>query len=307
MFLADLEKRVLDILDRVLVKQPVEGQHVELKTTWIDATKAARQIAGFCNALRGDRGLWIVGVDEERSAVLGATNREFSDWWSEVKSKFDGERPSVTTLPVPYDNKMVVALWFDSSRAPFVVRNPEHGKPNGNNIAFEVPWREANATRSATREDLIRILVPAVKKPELELIDARLITDLCSTPNTVSCQIILKFFAVVYSTTVLPAHWVTIECHPNQFAPRSSDRYEATFSGVRATESEVTLTGPGGFDLLFNGIMQGCGPLGYLPNEVDLRVEFGVVGSVVRPEMRARLLSFGSVTERNRVYALEKR
>jgi hypothetical protein len=50
-------------------------------------------------------------------------------------------------LGVPRGDKTLVALWFETDRAPFVVKNPEGGA-----ITREVTWREGTAIRSATRE-----------------------------------------------------------------------------------------------------------------------------------------------------------
>jgi hypothetical protein len=38
------------------------------------------------------------------------------------------------------------ALLFDTSRRPFVVKNPVYGNVNGGPVAFEVPWREGTET-----------------------------------------------------------------------------------------------------------------------------------------------------------------
>lgn len=167
---AQIEERVLKILDRVVAGQPVEDDFVELKTRWPDAKKTARQLAGHANAARGASILWIIGADEKGHRVPGADPEELADWWARVCSQFeDGIHPELATLSVPYTGSTVIALHLETDRAPFVVTNGRGGPPD-----LEVPWREGNSTRTATRSDLLRVLVPAFSKPEFEVLDGEL-------------------------------------------------------------------------------------------------------------------------------------
>jgi hypothetical protein len=77
-------------------------------------------------------------------------------------------------LNIPAEGKTVVALLFETDRAPYVVKNPVYGQPSGGPVQLEVPWREARSTRTASRSDLLRILSPIQKNPSFELLDARL-------------------------------------------------------------------------------------------------------------------------------------
>jgi hypothetical protein len=167
----EIESWALNVIERVETRQPIEDFSVELKSIWPEVQKAARRIAGHANAARGEPILWLVGVDEQKGAV-GATNMEMASWWSAVKAQFDGLAPSVTDLNIPVKGVTVVALLFETDRAPFVVKNPE-----GGTIQFEVPWRENTSIRSATRSDLIKLLSPFQKLPSIEVLSGRLTVD----------------------------------------------------------------------------------------------------------------------------------
>jgi hypothetical protein len=181
---ATIEAQTRDIVERVVARKPVEGDRVELKSTWPEAAPGARRIAAHANAARGDPILWVIGVDEKRGLVPGAPAEEFSNWWVKVRAQFDeGSAPPVRHLPVTTAYGEVVALAFDTDRPPYVVKNPAHGKERGDPAAYEVPWREGASTRSAHRSDLLRVLVPAAREPSFELRSARLMADANREPG----------------------------------------------------------------------------------------------------------------------------
>ena len=170
---SEIEYWAHQVMDRVDAGHAVEDGRVELKREWIQAEKAARQIAAHANAARGESILWLIGVDE-KEGVIGVGHEEFSNWFNSVVSCFDGLAPNCDDLNVPRQGRTTTALVFDTTRAPFVVKNPQHGKVAGDGIAFEVPWREGRKTRSARREELLRLLVPASHVPALEWLEAKL-------------------------------------------------------------------------------------------------------------------------------------
>lgn len=150
---------MLRILDKVQSKAPIEDNRVELKATWPDPEAAARRLAAHANAAGTERILWLIGVDERQAMVVGANYEELSKWLPAVNSYFDQlSLPLLLHINVPYNGPTVVALLFDSERAPFVVKNPSFGKSNGGPVQLEVPWREGTSARSAHRSDLLRIL-----------------------------------------------------------------------------------------------------------------------------------------------------
>lgn len=168
-----IEEWALRIIDRVNRRQPVEDSRVELKADWPEPGKAARRIAGHANAARGAPILWLIGVDE-RQGVVGVGTEESSTWFSSVRARFEELAPVLTDLAVPVGNLMVMALLFETDRAPFVVKNPAYNSRGGGPVQFEVPWREATAVRSARRSDLIRMLSPLRSSPEIEVLGAEL-------------------------------------------------------------------------------------------------------------------------------------
>lgn len=165
----DIEYWALQIIESVRLGQPIEDSRVELKSEWPDAAKAARRVAGHANAVRGEQILWLIGVDETRG-VLGVSHSEFSAWYAQLDSQFDGSAPDVKDVNIHINSQTVVALLFDTDRAPYVVRNPAAGKENGGPVELEVPWREGTAVRSARHADLIRILVPIARAPSIEIL-----------------------------------------------------------------------------------------------------------------------------------------
>src|SRR5262249_7998798 len=150
----DIEIWALKVINRVQLKQPHEDSLVELKREWIPPSKAARRIAGHANAARGEPILWLIGVDEKQG-VQGATIQDLADWWRQVQLEFNGVTPEMKDVNISWNGHAVVALQFETERAPFVVRNPAHGKSAGEPIELEVPWRDGTRTRSANRNELM--------------------------------------------------------------------------------------------------------------------------------------------------------
>jgi hypothetical protein len=163
-----IEGRVLNLVDRVVSGERVEDALVECKAEWPSAARAARQIAGHANAARGEPILWIIGVDEDGHQVASASDVELANWWSQVTAVFDqGITPGLTTLVVPVGTaQSVVALYLTTDRAPYVVSRPEQRS----SFDREVPWRDGNRTRSAYRDELLRMLVEAVLPPEATVV-----------------------------------------------------------------------------------------------------------------------------------------
>jgi hypothetical protein len=166
-----IESWALRVIDAVRANRPNEDFLVELKREWIEVKEAARRIAGHANSARGENILWLIGVDEKGTEkIIGAEPQELSDWYARVESCFDEIAPRMIPLNIPIDGKIIVALLFETERAPFVVKSPDGvGK-----IQREVPWRENTAIRSARRSDLIRILSPLEKLPDMEIIDTNI-------------------------------------------------------------------------------------------------------------------------------------
>lgn len=210
--IARTEAWALQIVQRVKSGQRVEDSRVELKAGWPDCEKAARRIAGHANASFGSDVLWIVGLDEV-NGVVGAGVDELADWWSKVRSFFDGVSPSLADLVLAVDGQTLACLLFETSRPPYVVKNLRYGTPGGGSVEWEVPWREGTSLRTATRNDLVRLLVPTVTRPELEVLGGYGgIREDVDFPRDVVKGVVLSFTVNVYvsprsdQTAVIPFH-----------------------------------------------------------------------------------------------------
>ena len=264
----ELEAWVLQIIDRVTSGQSIEDSRVELKAEWPDPKKAARQIAGHANTAHGEPILWLVGIDEKRHTVTGATETELANWYPQVKGQFDGLAPRVVDLNVPTKNRTVVALLFETDRVPFVVKNPD-----GGTIQFEVPWRENRATRIADRSDLMKLLSPLQLLPSVELLGAVLQVQRASAEppkqgEWLNWNLNLAFYIVPHadSKVVIPFHRCSgllgvvgeveqIELTfihmrpPGLYTPGSFDQRESLT--ILGTANELLVEGPG--KVLFQG------------------------------------------------------
>jgi hypothetical protein len=160
----ELENLTLAAIDRAQAGTQYEDSRIEFKTTWPPSPKeAARRIAGHLNAARNDWGVWIIGVKPD-GTVVGAEHKELANWWPQVEKHFDQVPPTLSLdLAVPRGDLTVVALLFDATRVPFVIKAGER---------LETPWREGTRVRSARREDLLRVLVPEGRKPIVEVLSA---------------------------------------------------------------------------------------------------------------------------------------
>src|SRR5690606_32293004 len=135
-----------NVIERALDGQRTEDSRIELKAVYPHpANRAARQLAGHANAARSDWILWVIGVDERSNTITGAEFVEHANWLNEVKSNFEHAdlAPQLLeslSLPVRDANKTIVALLFDTSRAPYVVVNERFGQPGAKTkVKWEVP------------------------------------------------------------------------------------------------------------------------------------------------------------------------
>jgi len=165
-----IEYKALAVYEQIKLGHKVEDSQIELKADWPDPEKAARRIAGHANAARGEEIIWIIGLDEERG-VQSVRPTEFANWWPQVESHFDGMSPFLSShFVVNTDDGPIYVLHFETRTAPYVVKNPQYGRPNGGPVEREVPWRVGTRVRSAKREDLIRLLVPIQSLPSIEVL-----------------------------------------------------------------------------------------------------------------------------------------
>lgn len=166
-----LQTLLQPIIKAILDGRPVEDTRIEVKSIWIDPSQAARRLAGHANASRGEPIIWILGIDEKKRKVTGIDTLEMDNWIKAVEKHFDGDAPAlVTHINIHIEDKTVVALYFETHHAvPYVVKNSDGGYPE-----FSVPWRSATRLRAAKREELIEILRPIVRIPDVRIMGADL-------------------------------------------------------------------------------------------------------------------------------------
>ena len=70
---------------------------------------------------------------------------------------------------MPTTGQSVVAVLFDTERAPFTVKNPAFGQTGGGPVELEVPWRDGTRIRSARRSELVQLLSPLAERPSLDV------------------------------------------------------------------------------------------------------------------------------------------
>ncbi|MEI3648837.1 hypothetical protein [Dolichospermum sp. UHCC 0259] len=263
-----IESWALRVIDCVKRGQPNEDFLVELKRDWIDEAKAARRIAGHANAARGENILWLIGFDEKEGVdcVIGANTADLASWYSKVESFFNELAPRMIPLNIPVDNKTVVALLFETDRAPFVIKNQAYGSPGGGSVELEVPWRENTAIRSARRSDLIRLLAPLELLPEIEILDInlaatiggkdsegnyhsdelRLNSELYIVPKNRE-RVIIPFHLCrvefeIYGIPTFESNWISLN-------PASGINDKPGSLTIESTRHEIIINGPGKLSL----------------------------------------------------------
>ena len=165
-----IENWALEIISRVEAGQPIEDSTVELKSTWLEPDeRVARRIAGHANAARGENILWLIGVDEKKGVVGVNNNTDLASWYPAVQKYFNEVSPRLTHLNIRRDEAAVVALLFETDRAPYIVKNPAYGKTKGDLAEFEIPWREGTGIRTARRSDVILLLSPIESLPDIKI------------------------------------------------------------------------------------------------------------------------------------------
>ncbi|BCW40336.1 hypothetical protein StoSoilB3_18710 [Arthrobacter sp. StoSoilB3] len=158
----DLETRVITAVDQIRAGHQVENDFIECKRDWPSDNKA-RQLAGSLNRAGGDPVIYIIGIDETTGKVHDVSGTDPLNWWTQITPKFDQTPPEMIrhmTVPVAERGEHVVAVAFASDRAPYVV------KTGSANPSLEVPMRESTGTRTARRDELLRMLIPAANLPE---------------------------------------------------------------------------------------------------------------------------------------------
>ncbi|WP_104091811.1 hypothetical protein [Arthrobacter sp. GMC3] len=164
----NLETRVLAAVDQIRKGQQVETDFIECKREWPE-DKKARQLAGSLNRAAGDPVIYIIGLDDKTGVITDVSGTDVLDWWTQIRPKFDQTPPELARhmdVVVDANGDKVVALVFASDRAPYVV------KTGSANPSLEIPIREGSGTRSARRDEILRMLMPTINVPNAVVLEA---------------------------------------------------------------------------------------------------------------------------------------
>ena len=252
-----IEAWALAVIEQVGAGCRTEDSRVELKSEFPPPQRTARRLAGHANAARGAPILWLVGVDENHG-VTGADQQDLASWWPSVKAEFDGLAPVLMDLVVPTDAGPIVALYFETDRAPFTVRNPRYGAPEGGPVQREVPWREGTSVRSATRADLIGLLSPLQSIPSFEVLKCWLSIKETGSGDDPSWHWYLAIWlyagTVLETPAVVPFHRCSAQITVGregrtQELPSILMASPGNSLSIETTHQEAIISGPGRIDL----------------------------------------------------------
>ncbi len=164
-----LEAAVLAAVDQLRMHHQQEDDRIEFKREWPGPEKA-RQLAGAANRASGSYLIYVIGVDERSGDVVPALGVDPADWWAQMEARFGQVAPELLMHLTVYlgDGSAVTALLFSTERAPYLV------KTAGGSPELEIPIRDGTRTRSARRDEVLRLLVPAVSFPPAVLLGASL-------------------------------------------------------------------------------------------------------------------------------------
>lgn len=153
-----------------------------------------------------------------------------------------------------------MALLFSTKRAPYVVKVQDPQGP----IQREVPWREATAVRTATREDLVKILVPVAQLPTVTVQRASVQLEQ-KDANTLRWLLTLELYMVPSEPghLVIPNHdcWARVS-HAGSELWRDqllNAQPLGPSHTIRSTWSELIINGPGAATYLFSHEMMATG------------------------------------------------
>src|SRR6266496_3273153 len=281
----EIESWALSVIDRVCSGAAYEDSRVELKREWIPPDRAARRLAAHANSALGEPILWLIGVDQKSGELIQSPN-DLASWWPSVTSYFDGIGPDVVDVALSVDGKMIVGLYFNTERRPFVVKS----RPD----FLEVPWRDGTRTRSATRSELIRLLSPVVELPNFEILNANFVAKQTQSEPKSIWQLTVSLTIYVFpkkdGRLVFPFHRMscTVQIDPNAITlphlkldvlmhPEIVRRgLGAPSATTQASTSELIVTGPGSFTLLAQTAME---QLPVMPDKAVVRVTITPAGS----------------------------
>lgn len=160
-----IEAKVLAAISAARSGTPAEDTFMEFKSEWPTQAKS-RQLAAAANGAGGHPITYVIGCDDH-GAIGALGDVDPADWWQAIEARFDEVAPELALhLRIQVDNDShVIALVFNSDRAPYVVTREGGGSPER-----EIPIRAATGTRSAHRREILQMLLPQVARPAISLV-----------------------------------------------------------------------------------------------------------------------------------------
>lgn len=266
----DLETRVLAAVERVRNGEKIESDLIECKRTWPGENKA-RQLAGSLNRAAGDPVIYVIGIDEKDGSIYDTSDTDILNWWNQIVGQFD-QVPAemVRHIDVPISaTESVVGIALSSDRAPYLVKTGS-ARPS-----LEIPMREGTGTRTARRDEVMRMLAPALRVPTVTTLGSTfsashhpaIVPDLNSGNNyqreeSVGVNGTAEFFVEHdgRDLVTLPSHSMTgvmeiddlsfmLDVTPNSY---QSDKEVARKEYIHRRREAVVISGPGVVPLLIN-------------------------------------------------------
>ncbi len=196
------EARVIELVDHVVAGGRCEDDTIDCKRQLEAASpKQARKIAGMLNAARFRPTMWLIGLDENAHQVITpADEPDLASWLPQIQRHFAGIDLDMQASRVHTNHGIVTVLQFDSSRPPYVVNTDGAGS-----ASREVPWRTGTSTQTATRAQLLSLLVDAGEVPDVELISPTLIARQYDRDN-VRLELHADLYFYANTPAVLPSH-----------------------------------------------------------------------------------------------------
>ncbi len=181
---SDIENLASKAIDRARGCGQDEDSFVEFKQIWMEPKDIARQLAGHANSARTEPILWIFGVSKT-GEVCGVEGIDLAKFGDGLQARFDGPAPRPFDVTLTVDGKHLVAILFETDQPPYVIKHDEESRKS---VEREVPWRVLTGTKSATRDDLRKVLVPIAERPAIEFEKAELYA------SNKDCYAIIRLF-----------------------------------------------------------------------------------------------------------------
>lgn len=277
-----LEALVINTMDRARAGASVEDDRIEFKRDWPDTSKA-RQLAGAANRARGAELIYIIGADEN-GTLHALSGEDPATWWARTSARFDGVSPDlVRHIIVPLGiGDSVVAMLFETDRAPYVVKTSAGGSPE-----LEVPIRDGTRTRSARRDEILRMVTPELSTPRAEFLNTSITASHFYREDEWDAFTgrLTIFVDQPLTSVFLPLHDIqaALISDQNEFALTMRldhiDEVAAQF-GVQKRPDGVAITGPGSFKCGIYGLI-GSAQVEEVRATTSLKLwlSFGVAGS----------------------------